>query len=292
MSGVVGKNTGAPLNSNLMKKLVMKAHGLDDSHIRVTGDTKDATGLKPTKEEFEKWSRGEDITPNGPNAAPTINLAERSKNTLKTLLHKQAQGKGPVASAPPELPKQQVGGIREAVADRDPMMQFRYNPNAPIPDLNKSFTEAAKRLTTQPRASAPPDDLPLPTRTSGGDVTTLSLNEETILGELPAMKLKRMLTGLGEAMVEAAGGKFGIVDVYSFNGVTYKLTFQHQVVESTGTTGMQIELDLSDGISTAAVSVTVPDKPMVMQTVTRHYMTAEALSEDLSNLVEAAGENV
>ena len=299
MSGVIGKNTGAPLNSNLMRKLVMKSHGVDDSHIRVVGDTKDAggNGLKPTQEEFERWQKGEDITsnPNAPGNGPIINLRERDRNTLKTLLQKQAQGKAPIASAPPELPKQMVGGIRNALADQNPMMEFKYNPNAPIPDLNKSFSLAAQKVSTAATATPQrnaPSDLPLPSRMSGGDVTTLSLNEETIIEELPAMRLKRMLTGLGEAMVEAAGGKFGIVDVYSFNGLSYKLTFQHQVVESAGTTGMQIDLDLSDGISSASVSVTVPENIMVLQTLTRHYTTTEALMEDLTNLVEAAGEHV
>lgn len=288
-----GKNTGAPLNSNLMRKLVGKAQGVDTSHIQVSADTKDTgSGLKPTREEFEKWQRGEGIVEGvSKPTAPVIDLGARTKSTMKSLLEKQQGG----TTAP--TPKVPSAGLQTQVYGED--MDFKYNPSAPIPDLSRSYQKAVEKVSgrstpNRQAQSAKPSDLPVPSTAGGGVALVASVNEETISDELPVKQLKRMLIDLGEAMIENAGGKYGVADVFPFNGTTYDITFQHRLHESSGDTGLQIEVKLqpTSAISTASVSVTLSESSAVSQTVSRNYLNPAELINDLSNLIEAAGQYV
>jgi hypothetical protein len=282
------KNTGAQLNRDLMKKLIGTAKGVDVSHIKVKDETgRNATGLKPTPEELERWSRGEDInegnSPSASSSGPTVRVHDVHKNTIKSFLAKQSNGAVPSPVAPPKLAPTAVHGVR----GNDPDIIVNYTGASsrvdPLQQLNKSYAyvDNAPVPVVPQRVSIAPVTLP----------TKIAMNEQVLTEELPVTTLRQMLTGLGEAMVNSAGGRFGISDHYSLTGDIFEVVFQHRTTDTgADSSGLQISAKLTSEGEESISSITVllgEEAAAIKQTVTRHYRSPQTLIEDLPDLIES-----
>jgi len=97
-------------------------------------------------------------------------------------------------------------------------------------------------------------------------------------------ELRGILEGMGEELVEDAGGKFDLIEYTTVSDQIHTLVFQHH----RGKAAMQIEckIDLFEGVSTCAIT-TKTSEPYT-QTISRKYEAADLLVKDLINLIDAA----
>jgi hypothetical protein len=292
----LGKSTGAPLNRKLMQKMLGVARGEDVSNIKVNEEQGiDSKGIKPTVDEVERWRKTGQMSEvqeqQVQNVGPAVRVHDVHKNTIAHFLKKQSTGAVPVASAPTIAGRPLTGGGGE---HSTPSFDYKNSLSTPIPDTTKppSLVALVEGQTPQYRAAA--DRSAAPGRIVVDSSVNPSLVESQIIEDLPVQKLKKMLHGLGEAMVESAGGKFGLLDYFPFSGTSFEVVFQHKVMESAGETGLQVSVVLnpSNVVSKATVEVTLKESAAVGQSVCRSYLDPEQLIEDLPNLIDLAGMHV